>query len=217
MTTAAADKLKWFGDLGYGYLPPEIPETYDYAYWIKYHEYKQSPIADKLMRARVMLVEKYVPKARIVDIGIGSGHFIETREAKVNFPLDHSGVERLTFGYDVNKHAIMWLLNRDLWWDPWAREPEVLTFWDSLEHMPRPHDLVARVKSTIFVSIPIFRDREHVLTSKHFKPGEHLWYFTRGGFITHMKRLGFTLVEENEMESALGRDEIGTFVFKRRQ
>jgi hypothetical protein len=214
--TTLADRLKWFSDLGYGYLPTDVPEPYGYEYWIKYHEYKKSPIAEKLMKARVELVEKHTPRETVLDIGIGSGHFIEKRAQMVGPLPSQPSTQRLTCGYDVNPHAITWLIARQLWWDPWARDPDVLTFWDSLEHMQRPHDLIARVRSTIFVSLPIFRDREHVLVSKHFKPGEHLWYFTRDGFVRHMKRLGFALAEENQMESDLGREEIGTFVFKRR-
>jgi len=218
MTTAVADRLKWFGDLGYGYLPAQSNGIYDGAYWDKYQEYKSSPIADSLMKARVELVEKHTPGLRVVDIGIGSGHFLEQREMALHPTRELFKVEKdcRTFGYDVNPHAIRWLLDRGLWWDPWAHDPDVVTFWDSFEHLPRPHDLVARVRAMIFVSLPIFRDRDHVLASKHFKPGEHLWYFTRPGFVTHMKRLGCSLIDENQMESELGREEIGTFVFKKR-
>lgn len=215
MTTNAVDQLLWNESLGVGHLPADTDGLYSYEYWTKYHEYKQSPIAEKLMKVRVELVEKHAPRATVLDIGIGSGHFIEKRDAMVGPVLDQIGVKRLTYGYDVNPHAITWLVARQLWWDPWAKDPEIVTCWDSLEHLPRPHDFVARVRSMIFVSIPIFANKEHVLSSKHFKPGEHLWYFTHSGFIHYMKRLGFRLIDENEMESKLGREEIGTFVFKR--
>jgi hypothetical protein len=216
MTIKLGEQLRWNEDLGVGYLPVGADGTeYTYEYWTKYHEYKQSPIAEKLMQVRVDLVEKHSPNAKIVDIGIGSGHFIEVREERANYPLNHSGVKRITFGYDVNPHAITWLISHKLWFDPWATDPEIVTCWDSLEHLPRPHEFLARVRSMIYVSIPIFRDKEHCLTSKHFKPGEHLWYFTRTGFINYMKRLGFGLIDENQMETKLGREEIGTFVFRR--
>jgi len=216
--TVAADRLHWFTECGYGYLPSDGTELYDLAYWAKYHEYKASPIAEQLMAARVALVEKHAPEARVVDIGIGSGHFIEKRESTLHPTREPftAAFQSSTYGYDVNPHAISWLVDRKIWWDPWAQDPDAVTFWDSFEHLPRPHDLVARVRSTIFVSLPIFRDRAHVLVSKHFKPNEHLWYFTRQGFVRHLERLGFKLIDENQMESELGREEIGTFVFRRR-
>lgn len=208
MTIKLGEQLRWNEALGVGYLPAgEDPKNYNGDYWAKYQEYKVSPIAVKLMRTRVDLAEKHAPGAQLVDIGIGSGHFIEVREEKTGGP---------TFGYDVNPLAIRWLLERNLWWDPWVRDPEVVTCWDSLEHMPRPHEFVARVRSLLFVSLPIFTDREHCVASKHFRPGEHLWYFTRPGIIQYMKRLGFALIDENEMETKIGREGIGTFVFKRR-
>jgi hypothetical protein len=138
----------------------------------------------------------------VVDLGIGCGHFVEARGEN-------------TFGYDVNEAGIKWLLDRKRWWDPWAKDPENLTCWDSLEHLTRPHELISRVKSHVFVSAPIFRDRSHVLASKHFKPDEHCWYWTEAGLIRWMRDLGFGLCEKNRVESDLGREDIGTFVFVR--
>jgi hypothetical protein len=154
------------------------------------------------MKARSDLVNRLYGDAQVVDIGIGSGHFIESRKVS-------------TFGYDVNPVAIRWLLERDLWWDPYARDPDAITCWDSLEHLARPETLVRCVKNMIFISIPIFLDPDHVIRSKHYKPNEHFWYFTRDGLTEWMRRYGFSLVEENHMETNLGREDIGTFVFKR--
>jgi len=71
------------------------------------------------------------------------------------------------------------------------------------------------VRKWLFVSLPIFRDAEHVLRSKHFRPQEHVWYFSRDGLIYAMKQCGFDLVSESNVETELGREDIGTFAFKR--
>lgn len=202
MALAPATKLTWDNNLGLGYYPVELTGQYDRKYWETYVKYRSSPIAEALMKARTDLVGRLYGDAQVVDIGIGSGHFIETRKAK-------------TFGYDVNPVAISWLVERDLWWDPYARDPDAITCWDSLEHLARPEALVRCVKNMIFISIPIFLDPDHVIRSKHYKPNEHFWYFTRDGLAEWMRRYGFSLVEENHMETNLGREDIGTFVFKR--
>lgn len=188
--------------LGIWMLEADIKEgQYDKAYFEKYVSYRQNTIGEKLMKARVDLVAKHA-SGDVVDIGIGSGHFIDVRG-------------RGTFGYDVNPVAIQWLLDRGLWWDPYFRDPDVVTCWDSLEHMSRPEAFVRCVTGAIFVSIPIFTDLKHIMRSKHYRPDEHFWYFTRDGLVGWMRRLGFSLLEENKMETDLGREDIGTFVFNR--
>lgn len=194
--------LLWYPELGYGYYPVELNGQYGKEYFEKYHSYRSSPIAEALMKARADLVSKYCGEALVVDIGIGSGHFIEIRKGA-------------TYGYDVNPLGIRWLLDRNLWFDPFVKSPDAATCWDSLEHMLRPDLFVDRVSKFVFTSIPVFADEWHVLRSKHFKPNEHCWYWTRDGFIRWMQARGFSCLEENQMESALGREDIGTFVFKR--
>jgi Methyltransferase domain len=203
MTDAGEEgKLTWNDDLGIGYYPVELNGQYGHDYWSTYVSYRASAIAEPLMRARMDLVADFHGARPLVDIGIGSGHFIETRRSR-------------TFGYDVNPMAIRWLLDRDLWWDPYSRDPEAVSCWDSLEHMGRPEALLRCVRNFVFLSIPIFEDLKHVRRSKHFKPSEHFWYFTRRGLVSWMKSAGFELVMENSMETDLGREDIGTFVFKR--
>lgn len=87
--------------------------------------------------------------------------------------------------------------------------------WDSLEHIADPAALLARVRQWLFVSMPIYRDREHCLASKHFKPGEHIWYFTDAGFIRWASGLGFDLRERNRIESSIGREDVVSYSFRR--
>lgn len=215
--TTEGDKLRWFTEVGYGFLPAQDTGLYDLAYWAKYHEYKASPIAEMLMRARVALVEKYAPESRVVDIGIGSGHFIEKRESVLHPTREPfaAAFKSNTYGYDVNPHAIRWLVDRNIWFDPWACDPEGVTMWDTFEHMQRPWELIWKVKHVCFMSIPIFESKEHVLSSKHFKPSEHIWYLSEAALIKWMSILGFACDEVNYMEQELGRDGIGTYVFRR--
>jgi hypothetical protein len=81
--------------------------------------------------------------------------------------------------------------------------------------MIRPEAFLRCVRGMVFVSIPIFTDLDHIKRSKHYRPNEHLWYFTREGLVKWMHGHGFGLAEENRMETDLGREDIGTFVFHR--
>jgi hypothetical protein len=92
---------------------------------------------------------------------------------------------------------------------------DAVSLWDVLEHIPDFQPLLANVREWLFLSLPIFRDAAHVLASKHFKPDEHCWYFTRDGLVVAMNLCGFALVSESIVETELGREDIGTFAFRR--
>ncbi|MCY1397750.1 Methyltransferase domain protein [compost metagenome] len=152
-----------------------------------------------LTRARVELVRKHFP-GQVVDIGIGGGRFVLEADA---------------MGFDVNAEAVVWLQAQGRLLDPYRQQVDAITCWDSLEHVPDPEKLVARAGQWLFVSMPIYESQAHCLQSKHFKPGEHLWYFTLPGFIGWCERQGFELIEMNHAESELGREGITSFAFRR--
>lgn len=118
-------------------------------------------------------------------------------------------------GYDVNLEAIKWLEENDRFCSPYADSIDAITCWDSLEHIDKPWKLFKHVKKWVFVSLPIFTNPATITHSKHFKPGEHLWYFTHEGLIEWAKTQGFELVTHNDMETALGREGIQSYAFKR--
>lgn len=194
----AKDKLVWLPESGIGYFPvTESP--YDDKYFEKYVAMADTDIGKKLNQARVDLVKKYTSD-EVIDIGIGSGTFIEAREN--------------TYGFDINPFGVQWLHDNNKFKNPYNGS-ENLTFWDSLEHIHNPKDLLTKCNQYIFVSLPIFLSSEHILISKHFRKDEHCWYFTDDGIKIFMWVHGFECVESNTMESDIGREDIGTYVFKR--
>lgn len=185
-----------------GHYPVVVTGQYGAAYWDKYVAYSRTDLGVSLTKARVDVARTFCGSGSLVDIGIGCGQFVKTRGPA-------------TFGYDVNETAIRWLLDEGRWLDPWATDPENISCWDSLEHLARPHELISRVKSRVLVSLPIFKDKAHVLRSKHFRPDEHFWYWTETGFQNWMRKLGFAQEFKSDMETMLGREDIMTFVFRR--
>lgn len=199
--------IQWNDEEGVGYFPVPSGSIYDRAYFEKYRQYEGGEMSNRLTDFRTALVNRWAGESSIVvDIGIGCGTFVSARDRIV--------VGR-TFGYDVNSHGVRWLIDRDLWWDPWFRKMPSATFWDSLEHVEQPAQLIGRVERFAFVSMPIYEDGAHAERSKHFRPSEHFWYFTRRGLLNLFNRNDFRLADESSEESAIGRQDIRSFVFER--
>jgi Methyltransferase domain len=197
-------RLQWCPELGVGYFHvTEAP--YDQAYFDRFARQALDPIGQQLMTSRVHFVEQYY-RGPLVDVGIGSGAFIDKRNAR------RPGMTR---GFDINPAGIAWLDERDLWADPYAYKQTAVSLWDVLEHIHDFRPLLANVERWVFLALPIFRDCDHVLRSKHYRKDEHFWYFTRRGLLNIMLELGFELIGDSDMETKAGREDIGAFAFKR--
>lgn len=195
------DTLLWSEEKGYGWHSA-APMQYDGEYFAHYQNLDNSPMGSLLTRARLELVGKYVAPNTTLDIGIGGGRYV---------------IESGGQGYDVSREARHWLIEQGRWVDPYncRRMVAAVTCWDSLEHIPQPELLLQKVREWLFVSMPIYDSLQGVLNSKHYKPGEHLHYWTFAGFVSWCEAQGFQLAESNKAESDLGREGIVSFAFKR--
>lgn len=177
---------------------------YDEAYFEKYQKYEGSEIAVKLNEGRKAFVEKHYGIGPLVDIGVGSGEFIKSRP--------------LTWGRDVNLAANQWLLRNGFWADDLESFP-AFTAWDVIEHCPDPdvyfRDL--RVGGYLFTSIPVFTDLSKIRESKHYRPSEHLYYWTLSGFVEWMDLHRFDFLEVSDFETRAGREDILSFAFRKRK
>lgn len=203
LAKALRSQFVWFPTLNRGYFPVD-PKTwpYDHQYFDKYTRYESQPIAKALNAFRVGIVEKHVGRSHLLDFGIGCGTFLKTR---------NNGDS----GYDINPKAVAWLKERGKYKIPFGGCFRVVTFWDSLEHVDDIAELLEFVGEFAFISLPIFRDYDHALASKHFRPTEHYHYFTRDGFETMLAAEGFRVLEISDGETRAGREDILTFVAKR--
>lgn len=201
-SAVARNSLIWLPEKKLGYFPVKAT-TYDAQYFKKYEGYADTVMGRQITQARIELVERHFLGVA-VDVGIGCGQFVEMREH--------------TLGFDVNPVGEKWLKDRGKWCDIYnGHYCPALTFWDSLEHIKDASWAVAHAKEFAFVSIPIFDNAEHVLRSKHFKKDEHYWYFTHEGIIDWFSDQGFELLESNRAEQDLGREDIGSYAFRRRK
>jgi hypothetical protein len=209
VAAVAHDRLMWFPEAGYGYFECDTAGVYTSDYFDRYAEQADTPIGEAIMDARVWLVDRMLleyGRAPVLDVGIGCGAFLSA--------WWRNGGEG--FGDDVNPAGIEWLekkaARRRL-----ASGHDVVTFWDVLEHIRRPDEALAHVKRLAFVSLPIFRDGDHVLQSRHYRRDEHFHYWTRAGFIAFAESCGFRVVYAGADETLLGREDIETFVLERKE
>lgn len=195
------DSLLWSEELGIGFHPRE-PMDYEGPYFKKYQQLDNSKMGAALTKLRVDLVERHYGDngSQVIDIGIGGGRFV---------------TQYGCWGFDVNPDAVAWLEERSALRDPYANSVDALAFWDSLEHIPDPESIVACARQWVFVSMPIYENAKDCLESPHYKPGEHIWYWTFDGLSRWFQRQGFEMYEANHMETEAGRRGIMSFAFKR--
>lgn len=204
-------ELIFDNESGVGYFPVDEylkqqnkEEVYNEIYFQKYQGYAATELGRKINNFRLTLTNRFA-RDKVLDIGIGSGQFIEARNLQ----------GKPTFGYDVNPKGIEYLKERNWYLDPTTNIVPVMTFWDSFEHIKDFKPVINNIAKFLIVSIPIFQDYQHVLKSKHFRKDEHYHYYSHMGFVGTLWDLGLRLVEYCDDESKLGREGIRTYVFKR--
>lgn len=176
--------------------------AYDAEYYDRCSSYEGQEIANRINAGRIALVEKHYGSELVVDIGVGSGEFIKRRGN--------------TFGHDVNPVAIEWLKRNGLWADR-LDEFCAFTMWDVVEHLETPEEILRHVPvyGWVFFSLPIFPHLGCIRQSRHYRPGEHLTYWTAEGFITWIRQHGFLCRDHQTFEIEAGRDSIHSFACKR--
>jgi hypothetical protein len=196
------DSLIWFPHEEMGFYPVLKSDIYDVNYFKKYQTYSDTPMGRELVAKRIAFVKKFY-SGPLVDVGIGCGDFVARRPEP-------------TYGFDVNPVGVAWLEDHKKYLNPREDGIGAASFWDSLEHVIDPENIMKNIVEWVFCSLPIFDNLEHILKSKHFKTDEHCWYWTRRGFIEWMRKyMGFEFIGQDSFEKELGREDIYTFAFKR--
>jgi len=185
---------------GYWFYPV-TDFVYDKSYIDKYKTYAITPMGNKILKARLDILKQYT---NLLDIGIGSGNLIKNKPNSK--------------GFDVNPEAIKELKTNNMWCNIYKDnldEFDAISFFDSFEHIEFPELILNRITNQhIIIAIPIFKNFEDLINSKHFRKDEHFHYFTLFGFLYYMEELGFYCKEILDIEIKLGRESIYTFIFK---
>ena len=184
--------------------------TYKKDYDGKYFEYCQTKYFDTNKKALInakrwnFIFQTVGSTAdNILDIGIGDGSF-----------MTHFGRAK---GYDVDEMAVEWLKENNLFADDLSQF-KYYTMWDVIEHIENPDEYLQYLYTDnyLFLSLPIFEDLNKIRNSKHYRPGEHFYYFTKNGLIAWMKEKGFELRNIGDFEIHAGRESIYDFAFMKK-
>lgn len=180
--------------------------AYDDAYYRKVCSY-DAAIEQAVNDGRcAMLMRHLMDGASVLDIGAGSGAFVRSARS-----YGFAAV-----GYDVMQESNELLRADGAYSDPSSGYAyDAITLWDVLEHMERPAGLLSGLVKGIhiFASVPMIDNLHRLQESKHYRPGEHLHYWTEGGFILYVEKLGYKLLEFSDHEIKAGRESIGAFAF----
>lgn len=177
---------------------------YDQEYFAKYVNYGNTMKGVLLNQYRTDFVKAYLDDEYVLDIGVGSGSFMNSHGR--------------AYGFDINPVAIELIKQQSKWIDPYTDSLTELggfCLWDCLEHLENPSKLISLLPwgSYCFVSIPIFENLFRIKQSRHYRPGEHLHYWTIDGLILWFQAHDFTCLQVSDFESRLGREDIFSFAF----
>jgi len=195
--------LIYFPQRGYGVLPvDDCP--YDEIYFKHFEQVSDTRQGRELNRRRVEFVERFRDGQILCDVGVGTGAFL-------------SQCSKPWVGYDIAEVPCSWLRKRGAFFDISEKPIGVATLWDSIEHMDiaEATKVLGNVMGLCFLSTPIYESADAMPHSKHFKPGEHILYFTDRGLLTFMRARGWRLIARSNLEVECGREGIGTFAFER--
>lgn len=201
MATVSMTKDKSLVEImpGVWYLPAfSNDRLYNQDYFNRYVSYEGSQISKALNDFRASLID---PSDRVLDFGCGALTLLRRLPNKIKY------------GTDVIPLAIAALNKQGWFWQ--GQQVDTACFFDSLEHLPDPIDTLRTINAkNIVVSIPVWPHKTDsgIEYWHHYRPNEHLWYFNREGFISWIKKLGYSVLHESTTESELGRLHIRTFV-----
>lgn len=172
---------------GYRQKDPTITQVYDAAYLEKYRLIDDKVRA--LSRKRLQVLGAFIPVGgRLLDYGCGTGRVVQ----------EASLLGWNSWGYDLipgEGRRIKYPLDQE--WD-------VATFFDSLEHLRDPDETVATVDAQyVMVSVPWchYPDNwEWFSTWRHYRVGEHVWYWNRESLDLLFQLLGYHPIMHSSFE-----------------
>jgi len=174
-------------------------------YLIHYLLYETTEFTKTLMRQRMNFVQEYAPIVRtdsLLDYGCGAGTFGDY--VNVNSLLN-------VYSYDP-------FLKKDHSFIQYLKEHKkfnVITFWDSFEHIRRLGIIPLLRGDYIFLTIPIIDQMEKGLKYwKHYVPGEHVWYFSTNALVALFGKWNYKLIGQSDFEERLRSSGIKSFCFK---
>ena len=177
-------------------LLPANPHLYGPKYKQEYLKRASSKEGKELLARRVALVEKEIVPLTSILIDVGSGISIFEKSFTLQKVLSYEP-------YLDREHSLasVYKSSRD--------ESKGLLFFDSFEHIERPCDFLLIFRPVaVLITIPILppsvvSDPSLILRFKHYKPEEHIHYFTSVALRKLFSALSYSYAELGPEEGRL--------------
>jgi hypothetical protein len=175
---------------------------YNRSYLDEYIRRSQTDLGRRIVKARWDLVKQFTLGGTLLDYGCANGAF--HRSAPAGYTA---------YGWDVNP-------NSPFSGDEPTGHRRILTLWDVMEHLQEPYRPLQRFSPTVvFICTPNADNAPSDAYEgwKHFKPVEHIHYWTPHTLTMGMAANGYTRThldyDEGRLRDAENPEAIFTAVF----
>jgi len=164
---------------------------YDANYAKKYDKYINNGLSQ--LRLGVLLGCLKGVTNSILDVGYGNGDFL-------NFC---TRIIPDCTGYDVSNYPLPSPIKMTS--TITSQHYDVITFFDSLEHMENINIVGDLICDYIFVSVPWCHSSENdwFLSWYHRRPNEHLWHFSKESLISFFSDVGYDCIFSGNFEDII--------------
>jgi hypothetical protein len=177
-----------------------LPDTYRDVYGLHYQLYARTEFSHKLNSARwKFILDNTTNIYSVLDFGCGARAF-ELAKPKLMMNV----ISYDPYFYN-NMEGVLDTCNLGI---------DVLTFWDSFEHIRRLEMIPLLKARYIVLGIPIFTNGIDIIQWKHFRPDEHVWCFSEMALKRLMRKWKYEEVAHSLFEVELGRSDIHAFIFR---
>lgn len=131
----------------------------------------------------------------ILDFGYGNGAFLNV--------IKEDGVN--SFGYDITEYDVPLGCEKITHEEIFKKHFDVVTFFDSLEHVDDIYFLNKIDCNYIMISVPechYFSD-EWFKNWKHLRPNEHLWHFSKVTIVNFFREQGYEFIDISNIEDVI--------------
>lgn len=164
----------------------EEKNIYNSVYAERFKQRAKTALGKKIIRSRWSLVEKYCKgNLNLLDYGCASGAFHKASKNGFN-----------TSGYDINPNYGYINCPDD--------RVDILTMWDVIEHLHDPSTVLNKFKPKyLFLCTPNVEAASELAEWKHYRPDEHLHYFSLKTLTELLNKHSYRVLEHNFIEGAL--------------
>ena len=161
---------------------PVSPIEYKNPYFNKWVDMDFEKI-DAINKIRFKMVSMFCGGASgLLDFGCGTGDFVLWSRLNMPYSCQVYGYDLDLFDYNKAKSLTLTPGTTDL--KDLGGKFDVVTMFDSLEHLRFPSDIFSLDPRWFIVSVPntdsrMWRDKTMFTSWRHYRPNEHIWYFDR--------------------------------------